>query len=791
MAAALAALFLVGHLPFLASTLEDVDSANFALGLRDFDPGRHRPHPPGYPIYIALAKAAATVMSEPHALAIWGVLCGALAAFALLRLFACLEVIDGGASGPANRRGTFWESWLTAPVAATLVTMTAPLVWMTASRPMSDALGFAASLGAQALLVTALVQQSRMRDVATGQIDTVAATQSGRLILFGAFACALSIGVRSQATWLTVPLLVAVIVSRRRRQAAAALIGATVWFTGGILLWLVPLVLASGGPSKYLAAFARQAGEDWSGVDLLVRHPTPRKLAFALYETFVLHWAEVGWLMIAAATVGTVVMLLRRRRGLLVLLLTFAPYGIFHLGFQETFTTRYALPLVPPVAYLAVRGLLLLGRVAGRGAIVVLACISLVLTAQVTASYSRVGSPTTRALADLTLESSKIPGVMLGMHHAFTRAVEAGGPEKPAWQLLPAPPKHEWLSLVSAWTTGDSRSVWFLADPSRTDLALIDPQAQTIQGDYVWPFSTPIYLGGIRPDQLQWVVIRQPGWFAGEGWRLTPETAGVARADRRGLEYEPLVAWVKRRAETTTMMIGGRHLGLGAGPSARVDVTIDGREVDTWTVAPANDFFLRFVSLPGGSLAGDARYARLEVQAREIDGTARTGIVAIDQFDLQEPPAVMRGYGAGWNEPEYNPTTGQSWRWASEHAALRTTTVDRDLDLQVTGESPMKYFTRPSRVVIRVGSQSLFSNGVAADFAWSIRVPASALRQSGGLITIESDQSFRPADRGQNADKRSLALRIYSATLKPASGPGIAASSRTVTTSPAAPAPQR
>jgi len=791
MAAVLAALFLAGHLPFLASTLEDIDSANFALGLRDFDPARHRPHPPGYPIYIAAAKVAATVMSEPHALAIWGVLCGALAAFALLRLFACLDLIDGGAEAPDHGRGTFWESWLTAPAAATLVTMTAPLAWMTASRPMSDSMGVAASLAAQALLATALVQQSRMRDGATGQIEPVAATQSGRLILVGALACGLSIGVRSQATWLTMPLLVAVIASRRRREAAAALIGGAVWFAGGILLWLVPLVLASGGPSKYLSAFASQAGEDWSGVDLLATHPTPRKLAFALYETFVLHWAEIGWLMIAAAAAGTVVMLLRRRRGLLVLLVAFAPYSIFHLGFQETFTTRYALPLVPPVAYLAVKGLLLLGRVAGRGALVILSILSLALTAQVVASYSRVGSPTTRALADLTLESSKTPGVMLGMHYAFARSVEAGAPEKPAWQTLPSLPKHEWLSLVNAWTTGDSRTAWFLADPRRTDLALIDPEARTIQGEYAWPFSTPIYLGGIRPDQLQWVVIRQPGWFAEEGWHLTPETAGIARADRRGLEYGPLVAWVKRRATTTTMMIGGRHLGVGAGPSARVDVTIDGREVDTWTVAPANDFYLRFVTLPAGSLAGDARYARLEVQARVIGGNARTGIVAIDQFDLQEPAAVMRGYDAGWYEPEYNPATGQTWRWASERAALRTATVDRDLDLQVTGESPMKSFARPSRVVVRAGSQSLFSNGVSADFAWSIRVPASALSQSGGLITIESDQSFRPADRGQNADQRTLALKIYSATLKPASGPGTAESSRTATTSPAAPAPQR
>ena len=94
MAAALAALFLLGHLPFLASTLEDVDSLNFALGIRHFDPAHHRPHPPGYPIYIAMGKLASTVMSEPHALSIWGALVGALSAFALLRVFACIDVLD-------------------------------------------------------------------------------------------------------------------------------------------------------------------------------------------------------------------------------------------------------------------------------------------------------------------------------------------------------------------------------------------------------------------------------------------------------------------------------------------------------------------------------------------------------------------------------------------------------------------------------------------------------------------------------------------------------------------------
>ena len=103
-AGVLALVFLLGHLPFLASTLEDVDSVNFALGLRDFDPGRHRPHPPGYPLYMALGKAANLVVGEPQALAFWGALFGALSAFALLRLFAALDALDGALSAPLPDR---------------------------------------------------------------------------------------------------------------------------------------------------------------------------------------------------------------------------------------------------------------------------------------------------------------------------------------------------------------------------------------------------------------------------------------------------------------------------------------------------------------------------------------------------------------------------------------------------------------------------------------------------------------------------------------------------------------
>ena len=71
--AALALVFLAAHLPFLPPTLEDLDSINFALGVRHYDISQHQPHPPGYPLFVGGAKVLSAVgFSEVHALSLLG-----------------------------------------------------------------------------------------------------------------------------------------------------------------------------------------------------------------------------------------------------------------------------------------------------------------------------------------------------------------------------------------------------------------------------------------------------------------------------------------------------------------------------------------------------------------------------------------------------------------------------------------------------------------------------------------------------------------------------------------------
>src|SRR5688500_2006887 len=116
----LAAAWLAAHLLYLAPSLEDIDSINFALGLRDFDVATHQPHPPGYPVYIALGhaslaavRAAAPSLSEARAeavaLAIWSALGGVVALCAAWVFFRALEPPQAA----GRSRGAVWQE--TAP----------------------------------------------------------------------------------------------------------------------------------------------------------------------------------------------------------------------------------------------------------------------------------------------------------------------------------------------------------------------------------------------------------------------------------------------------------------------------------------------------------------------------------------------------------------------------------------------------------------------------------------------------------------------------------------------------
>jgi hypothetical protein len=230
---ALLLIFLAAHLALLPRTLEDLDSINFALGVRHFDVAQHQPHPPGYPVYIAAAKASTATLrfvgfdaAAPRGLAIWSALAGAAALPALFVFFRRLE-------GRAPL--AVWEHGRRRGVPAVLVLCAPP-----ADRHAR---------------VRGLDLGHRADGRREGQARPARRCAARRVRHRHPLADRV----------LTLPMLLMAMFRGEARQRIGA-IGA---FAAGVLLWAVPLIAASGGVSSYLEALGAQAGEDFSGVLML------------------------------------------------------------------------------------------------------------------------------------------------------------------------------------------------------------------------------------------------------------------------------------------------------------------------------------------------------------------------------------------------------------------------------------------------------------------------------------------------------------------------------------------
>ncbi len=729
----LAVLYLVLHLPYLAPSLEDIDSINFALGLHQFDIVKHQPHPPGYPVYIVLGRASlwlvsaltsvSAVRADALALALWSAIGGVVAILGAARLFAAVERRFGdGRTNPV---------WPIALLAAS------PLFWMSGLRPMSDMPGLAAVLWTQALLIE-------------GTDDLRAGT-------FGALLVGVTAGIRIQTLALTTPLLLLTAIYQRRQGMWWVSSRLIVPCALGGLVWAVPLFAASGGLSGYLAALNTQAGEDFAWVNMLWSNPTPRRLAFALYETLALPWASLPLAAVVAVVslLGVIAAAIRTPRAAAVMVFAFVPYLVYHLLFQETLTVRYALPLVPLVVWFASRGATLGTRRPIVAALLVASALVVALSGGV--AYGREAHPAYRALDDALKTAGTDTPARVFAHFGLRRSVQHGGASLPFSEPRR---EYEWLGPVEYWRAGGRAPIWFFADPKRTDLALIDPASRRDVVRYAWSAEGRGELSGTRPTGVDWYRMRPPGWFAGEGWSLTPETGGMTRATASGPEHHPIEAWLRRRDESMQIMVGGLHLGAPDEGSAELRLFLDETLVDTWTVTRADQSFLRFILVPAGVLSGVSPYATLRLE-NVAAGGGRRPEVAIRQFDAQPRAGVVYGFGEGWHEAEYAPDTGARWRWTSERSVLQLRGTAQSVTLTLKGESPLKYFAAPPTIRIVSGGRTLRQFQPDADFEVTIEVPADVWSEGAASIAIESDRVYLPGQVEGTADGRHLGLRLF------------------------------
>jgi hypothetical protein len=589
-----------------------------------------------------------------------------------------------------------------------------------------------------------------------------------RAWLWAAFAAGFAIGLRTQTMWMTGPFwccaLIELLRAKRTRDAGLVFGAAAI----GALLWAVPLVIASGGIGAYLHALTAQGAEDFSGIEMLAARPSAALFRLAMRRTFIDAWVLKGLANVAVglAVIGLARLAWRDRRRLSLVVLTFVPYLCFHVAFQETATLRYDLPLVVMVAGLAVIAMAAAGPCLASVGAAAIAIVSLAIAQPPLQAYSQNGAPVFQALGDMARQAHATrTSPELDMHiqvwFGGRRAMEWVRPE---WDMgdTPRPTNREWLRVVNHFRGGRQDPVWFLSELTRNDLRQLDPRATSLVHRYEEAPDIRALVGNSRLDSLAWWAIgKPPMWMLGRGWSITPEVAGMTDADNSGPPDAPADAYVARTHTAARIVIGGRDVAPAGSPDGVLQIKLDGQLIRERRLSTASPWFVEWIDLPQGVPDGAEPYAHLTVQDIAADAGKPAPAIALEQFDAAIEGDPIVGYESDWNELEENPATGQLWRWTSGASTLTVRGADRDVALTLAGESPLKNFPRAPTVVVRAGDVELGRFTPSSDFTQTIRVPLATLTAVDGRLTITTDETFSPADRGQGTDRRQLGLKLY------------------------------
>lgn len=350
-----------------SKTLWDWDEVQFALAVVEYDAAGHRPHPPGFPLFIALANMTRVITaSDFRALQVVTVI-AAMTLFPLF-FFLCREL---GFSFPVAWSGSLLAVFL-------------PNVWFYGGTGFSDIPSLALTLAACAFLLRG-------------------ARERGSLFA-GAVLLGLAAAIRPQALLIgAAPALIAVWKQRRRR---ATVLGAMALGAATVAAFYAGAILASSSYDEYMAT-ARKLREYLRSVDSFLS-PTRPPLE-VLFEFFFLRsipgeiYARV---IIYAAAAGAIIASIRRDGRVWLLILIFLPFQIFAwlmLDFHSV--SRYGVTYAPMYAILAAAALAGtfawipgVGRWAGPLAVLLLTGAMVRWSMPALAEVRRNPSPPVRAL---------------------------------------------------------------------------------------------------------------------------------------------------------------------------------------------------------------------------------------------------------------------------------------------------------------------------------------------------------------------------------------------------------
>ena len=322
---------------------DDWDGLGFLESIDHFDMDRFAPHPPGYPVYVALLRLAAVVFRDPMHTAI------AVSVASGIVVFVCARSVTAQ-----------WGELAASLIAAAVVG--SPLAWRAFTAVGSEA---------PALALVAIAYWAIR----------------GRRLTFAAVALGLALGVR--LSWAPLLLAMPMLITSRARPRAFLVM------TLSVLSWLVPL-LAIVGPRHlveiYGVHFAGHA-QRWGGTALADPLPIGRLALFArdIFVDGIGVDSDVVGVALAVVLV-LVIAVIVQGRGLSrtgTLAAIGAPYALWiFVGQNLRDQPRHALPLV--VATIAVVGV---GAARAQTLKLALPLLGLMLTRTIMDGYDRRTTP--------------------------------------------------------------------------------------------------------------------------------------------------------------------------------------------------------------------------------------------------------------------------------------------------------------------------------------------------------------------------------------------------------------
>ena len=327
-----AAIVLASRIAIAPLTWWEHDELLFAHALRDFDPLRFHPHPPGYPLYVLLGKFVNLFVGDAfRSLVSISIVSAVVGYIALARLFR--KLIDD--ADLAN-------------VASLIVYFSAAML-IHSPLPMSDGPSFA-------LLACTLLAIAHLGE-----------EQHQRAAILTGVAASCAIGIRPQ---LLVPLFPALIVALAQMRTRRERIASVIAFAFVSLLWFLPLLDAAGGFTPLMTWELKQTSYVATH-DAAASRGMLSPLGVA--TRFLIHpWGSkyVTLPLLFFMAFGVIDFIKRRNRLMLPLVVFTIVQLIFELrGMDPADAARYSIPALPLFALIVACGLGVIRRSAQIGAI--------------------------------------------------------------------------------------------------------------------------------------------------------------------------------------------------------------------------------------------------------------------------------------------------------------------------------------------------------------------------------------------------------------------------------------